>query len=80
MKFSADNINELNVLMLFDITSGQEGIKIHKTAAPGAIAAAQSLFSKGFITQVDGGYLTDLGHEAAEYTQSLYTMLNAGSE
>lgn len=78
MSYTADNVAELDVLMLFDLTSSQEGIKIHKTAEPIAISAAQRLFEKGFITQVDGGYLTDLGNEAAEHTQSLYTMLTAG--
>lgn len=78
MSYTLDNVAELDVLMLFDLTSSQEGIKIHKSAEPAAISAAQRLFEKGFITQVDGGYLTDLGNEAAEYTQSLYTMLTAG--
>lgn len=78
MSYTADNIAELNVLLLFDVAVGQEGIKIHKTAEPDAIAAAQRLFDKGFITQVDGGYLTTLGVEAAEHAQVLYTMLTAG--
>jgi uncharacterized protein (TIGR02647 family) len=77
MSFSLENIVELDVLMLFDLSTTLEGIKIHKTADPAVIAAAQRLFDGGFITQVDGGYLTPLGREAAEYTQSLYTMLNA---
>lgn len=78
MSYTPDNIAELDVLMLFDLASSQEGIKIHKTAEPAAISAAQRLFEKGFISQVDGGYLTDLGIEAAEHTQSLYVMLTAG--
>ena len=65
------------MLLLFDLSNSLEGIKIHKTADPAVIAAAQRLFDGGFITQVDGGYLTPLGHEAAEYAQSLFTMLNA---
>ncbi len=79
MSYSPENIAELEVLMLFDLSSSQEGIKIHKTADPKKISGAQSLFEKGFITQTDGGYLTDLGRKAAEHTQFLYTMLNAHS-
>lgn len=77
MNFSADNVAELDLLLLFDLTSNLEGLKIHKSAEPGIIAAANRLFEKGFITQVDGGYLTTLGNEAAEQAQSLFTMLNA---
>ena len=77
MTYTTDNIAELDVLMLFDLSTNQEGIKIHKSAEPVVIAAAKRLFEKGFITQVDGGYLTNLGSEAAEQAQSLFTMLNA---
>jgi len=78
MSYSTDNIAELDVLLLYDLSTSQEGIKIHKSADTNKIAAAERLFDKGFITQVDGGYLTSLGREAAEHTQFLYTMLNAG--
>ncbi len=78
MSYSPENIAELEVLMLYDLSTTLEGIKIHKTAAPEKISAAQRLFDKGFITQIDGGYLTSLGREAAEHTQFLHTMLNAG--
>jgi uncharacterized protein (TIGR02647 family) len=44
------------------------------------IAAAQRLFKNHFITQVDGGYLTPLGSQAAEHAHSLYDILNAYSE
>lgn len=77
MNFTTDNVAELDLLLLFDLTSNQEGLKIHKSADPGVIAAATRLFEKGFITQADGGYLTTLGNEAAEQAQSLFTMLNA---
>lgn len=78
MSYSPENIVELEVLMLFDLNNTQEGIKIHKTAEATVIAAAKRLFESGFITQIDGGYLTSLGTEAAEHTQKLYTMLDAG--
>ncbi|MET0950010.1 MAG: TIGR02647 family protein, partial [Pseudomonas sp.] len=47
---------------------------------PTAIAAAQRLFEKGLTTQVDGGYLTSLGLEAAQHAQSLLTILNVAKE
>ena len=80
MSYTQDNLAELHILMLFDLSNNMEGIKIHKTAEPDVIAAAQRLFDGGFITQVDGGYLTALGHEAAEHAQALFTMLNAHPE
>jgi len=39
------------------------------------IAAAQRLFSKGLITQEDGGYLTSLGRTASEHAQDLLRIL-----
>ena len=54
MSYTANNVAELDMLMLFNLSTEQEGIKIHKTADPAAIAAAQRLFEKGFITQADG--------------------------
>ncbi len=77
MSYTTENLAEIEVLMLYDLSSSQEGIKIHKTAEPDRISAAQSLFEKGFITLADGGYLTSLGREAAEHAQFLFTMLNA---
>ena len=63
--------------MLFNSPTGLEGIKIHKTAAPELIAAVQQLYTEGFITQLDGGYLTQLGIEAAEHAHSLFYLLNS---
>ena len=77
MSYTAENLAELNVLMLYKSSASLEGIKIHKSADPSIIAAAQRLFDNGFITQVDGGYLTPLGAEAEEHAQSLLTMLSA---
>ena len=80
MSFTKANHAELEVLMLFDPKNHLEGIKIHHTASQERIAAAKSLYDKGFITQEDGGYLTHLGIEAVELAQSLHTMLNAHSD
>lgn len=78
MSYSPELVAELEVLMLFDLASTQEGIKVHKSAEPEIIAAAERLHDKGFLTQADGGYLTSLGTEAAEHTQNLFTLLTAG--
>ncbi|MDH3761235.1 MAG: TIGR02647 family protein [Gammaproteobacteria bacterium] len=80
MSYSSQNLAELDVLMLFKSPSGLEGIKIHKDADAAVIAAAKQLYAGGFITQVDGGYLTPLGLQAAEHAHSLYLMLNSGSD
>ena len=76
MSYTIENYSELNALMLFNVDTTQEGIKIHSSAEPEIISAAQRLFDKGFISQVDGGYLTDLVSEASALAYSLFTMLN----
>ena len=78
MSYTQEQVDELNVLVLFDLLNHQEGIKIHHTAESSKIAAAQRLYDKGLITQQDGGYLTNLGVEAAEFAQTLSTILTTG--
>jgi len=78
--YTQNNLTEMDVLMLFNLDTSQEGIKIHNTADPALISAANRLYDAGFITNVDGGYLTPLGREAADHTHSLFTMLNAHSK
>jgi uncharacterized protein (TIGR02647 family) len=80
MSYSQENIAELDLLLLFDLSTSQAGLKIHKTAEPSAIAAAHRLFERGFITQDDGGYLTNLGLTAAEHAQTLCSLLNTNNE
>lgn len=75
MHYTSDLTDELNILVLFNLTTTQEGLKVHKTAEPAKIAAVERLFDKGLVTRSDGGYLTDLGREAAEYAQNLLTIL-----
>ncbi|EPL14613.1 TIGR02647 family protein [Pseudomonas sp. TH05] len=75
MSYTPELVAELEILALFNLDSSQEGLKIHQTAAPKAIAAAQRLFDKDLITQPDGGYLTSLGRDAAEHAQGLLTIL-----
>lgn len=75
MAFTQDQIDEMELLMRYRLDTTLEGIKIHKSASPRIIAAAERLFEKGLITQIDGGYLTDLGRETAQHAQSLMLLL-----
>ncbi|MEQ1559151.1 MAG: TIGR02647 family protein [Methyloglobulus sp.] len=77
MQFTQDNLEELNILIRYNLTTMQEGIKVHKSAAATEIiAATRRLFDKGLITLEDGGYLTTIGHEAAEQAHLLLGLLN----
>ena len=81
MGFTSELVDELDILTYYNLASGQEGIKVHTSTADQAVVeAAKRLYSKGLITQSDGGYLTDLGREAAEHAQNLLTILNSSSE
>lgn len=75
MSFTPELVEEIKMLSLYNLSSTLEGIKVHKTAEPTAIAAAQRLHEKGLITQADGGYLTSLGIDATEHAQALLTIL-----
>ncbi len=77
MMFTAEVLEEINVLACFSLDSSQEGIKVHASAAPDVISATKRLFEKGLITQVDGGYLTPLGHEAAEHLRMATNILTS---
>ncbi|HEY5603312.1 MAG TPA: TIGR02647 family protein [Gammaproteobacteria bacterium] len=80
MSYTQDNLAELNVLLRFNLATSLEGIKIHHTADPAVIAAAKRLHERGFITLVDGGYLTPFGSQAVEHVKTLHAMLNAHSK
>lgn len=77
MRFDATMLEELNTLLRFDLETSRQGIKIHHDADPQVISAARRLYAKGLITQVDGGYLTPLGRDAAEQAQLLLTILTS---
>lgn len=77
MPFTPDVLDELQVLTLFNLDTTQEGIKVHSSADPAVIEATQRLHEKGLTTRVDGGYLTELGVEAAGHVQALLTILDA---
>lgn len=76
MPYTQDIVDELNILVRYNLTTTLEGIKVHKTAAPGVIDATRRLYNKGLITQEDGGYLTRLGRETAEQAQAILDILN----
>lgn len=80
MPFTPELVDEMNTLVRFDLATSQQGIKVHKTAAPEVIAATRRLYSKGLLTQADGGYLTGLGRDAAEHAQALLMILDPIAE
>lgn len=67
---------ELELLTRFPHDSALQGLKIHSDATHEHIQAAERLYNKGLTTQVDGGYLTSSGHQAAQHAQALLTLLN----
>jgi uncharacterized protein (TIGR02647 family) len=77
MLLSDETVSEIRFLSLFNLASHQEGVKVHGNADPQLIAAAKRLFDKGLVTQADGGYLSDLGVEVAEYAQKMLIILNS---
>lgn len=79
MPYTSDLVDELNTLIRFDLSCNQQGVKVHKTADAAVIAAAKRLHSKGLLTQVDGGYLTSLGRNAAEHAQTVLALLTSGT-
>ncbi|MFZ2290195.1 MAG: TIGR02647 family protein [Halopseudomonas yangmingensis] len=75
---SKDEIDEINLLAQFSLDSDHAGLKVHSHEAdPALVAAAARLHARGLITQVDGGYLTSLGLDAAEHVQALLIILRA---
>jgi uncharacterized protein (TIGR02647 family) len=75
MVYNAELNDELNILARYNLKTTQQGIKIHSSAEPPVVAAAQRLFDKGLTSQTDGGYLTPLGRKAAEMTQDLLLIM-----
>lgn len=75
MYIDDDLKHEINLLARFNLSTTQEGIKVHSNADKHTIAAVERLFNKGLVTQKDGGYLTELGRHAAEHTQQLLMII-----
>jgi uncharacterized protein (TIGR02647 family) len=70
-------IDEIEVLLRYNLDTTLEGLKVHQDARQALREATKRLFDKGLVTQEDGGYLTDLGHEAAEHTQAAIAILGS---
>lgn len=77
MPYTPELVDELRMLSRYNLANSDEGLKAHHTAEPALIAAMRRLHAKGLVTHEDGGYLTDLGREAAEHAQSALTILTS---
>lgn len=75
MHYTNEHLAELEILIQYSLDSTQQGLKVHSNADTDKVEAVQRLFAKGLVTQIDGGYLTDLGHTAAEHAQALVLIL-----
>ena len=75
MRFTKEQIAEIEILICYNLESIHQGIKVHSNADKVKVEAVQRLFEKGIVTQTDGGYLTDLGINAAEHAQALIVLL-----
>ncbi len=79
MRLNDAVIEEVRLLAQFPLDSSQEGLKVHSSAPEMVIQACRRLYEKGLISQVDGGYLTELGHQAADHLQVLVSILTTPS-
>jgi len=70
-------VDEIEVLLRYNLDTTHEGIKVHNDARQALRDATLRLFNKGLVSQEDGGYLTDLGHEVAEHTQAALAILSS---
>ena len=77
MNLNEELIEEMRLILKFPLDSLASGLKIHHDAEASTRHAAIRLFDKGFITQEDGGYLTELGRELAEFSQNAVTLLTS---
>jgi uncharacterized protein (TIGR02647 family) len=76
MIYSNEILEEIKLLNQFNLDSISAGIKVHThEASAETVSAAARLFNKGLTDHVDGGYLTDLGIEAATHAQSVVRLL-----
>lgn len=75
MPYTTDLIEEANILSRFNLSTTQEGIKVHSSADEDVVTATQRLYDKGLLTQPDGGYLTPLGLKAAEHLQNALVIM-----
>lgn len=71
MAFTQEVLDELNLLLQFPSESLMQGLKIHHDASQSIVDAAARLYAKGLVSQVDGGYLTDLGIDVVEHLRRI---------
>ena len=76
MNLNPELIEELSLLQRISLNSTAEGIKIAATGDPAVVAAAERLFEKGIISDLDGGHLTDSGRDAVEHMNRLFNQLS----
>lgn len=76
MTYSQECVAELEILSLYNLDNHQEGLKVHSAASGAHLEAIARLHAKGLVSQIDGGYLTSLGRDAAEHVQALNQILN----
>jgi uncharacterized protein (TIGR02647 family) len=77
MQLNNELIEEMELLLKFDLSSARVGLKIHSNADASVIAAAKRLYHKELVEHEDGGFLTTLGHEAAEHLQAVQQILTS---
>lgn len=77
MQLNKDLVEEMELLLKFDLSSARVGLKIHSNADAEVIAAAKRLYHKELVEHEDGGFLTTLGHEAAEHLQAVRQILTS---
>ena len=75
MSYTSEYLSEMNLLNQFSSSGPTTGIKVHSTASPDSVDAAARLHEKGLTTQVDGGYLTASGVDAAHHALALLRAL-----
>ena len=75
MRYTQQQMAEIDILIRYNLQTTQQGIKVHSNANKEQVEAVPRLYDKGLVTQKDGGYLTDLGRKAAEHAQALILML-----
>ncbi|MCO5785878.1 TIGR02647 family protein [Pseudomonas sp. G11-1] len=78
MSLTSEEIDDINLLVQYDLANTQAGLKVHqREASATTVETAARLYRRGLTTMDDGGYLTSLGLEAAEHAQALMTILRA---
>lgn len=76
MKYTQALLEELNLLLQFNLDNTSTGIKVHKEASTGVQDAIKRLHHKKLCTLSDGGYLTAEGIKLAEQANLLLKALS----